>query len=67
MVHEPRFTAELLASLLAIPPHKTLLRRHLSTHFQELVGRDKILEKRHAEAIPGHVPLTATAKLKVSI
>lgn len=67
MVHEPRFTAELLASLLAIPSHKTLLRRHLSTHFQELVGRDKILEKRQAEATPGHVPLTATAKLKVRI
>ncbi|CAB3369971.1 Hypothetical predicted protein [Cloeon dipterum] len=64
MVHEPKFTAELLASLLAIPPNKTLLRRHLSTHFQELVGRDKISEKRQAEASSGFVPLTATSKLK---
>ncbi|XP_059486642.1 liprin-beta-1 isoform X4 [Neocloeon triangulifer] len=66
MVHEPKFTAELLASLLAIPPNKTLLRRHLSTHFQELVGRDKISEKRQIEAQPGFVPLTATSKLKPS-
>jgi len=66
MVHEPRFTAELLASLLAIPPNKTLLRRHLSTHFQELVGRDKISEKRQVEASSGFVPLTATSKLKVT-
>lgn len=65
MVHEPKFTAELLASLLAIPPNKTLLRRHLSTHFQELVGRDKISEKRQTEANSGYIPLTATAKLKV--
>jgi hypothetical protein len=66
MVHEPRFTAELLASLLSIPPSKTLLRRHLSTHFKELLGRDCIQEKREAEATLGYVPLSATAKVKVS-
>ena len=31
---EPKFTADLLASLLSIPNSKTLLRRHLSLHFQ---------------------------------
>ncbi|XP_052121891.1 liprin-beta-1 isoform X3 [Frankliniella occidentalis] len=65
MVHEPRFTAELLASLLSIPPSKTLLRRHLSTHFKELLGKEAIQAKRQAEAALGHTPLTPTAKIKV--
>ncbi|PNF43596.1 hypothetical protein B7P43_G03207 [Cryptotermes secundus] len=66
MVHEPRFTAELLASLLSIPPSKTLLRRHLNTHFKELLGRECIQEKREAEATLGYVPLSATTKVKVT-
>ncbi|XP_021923698.1 uncharacterized protein LOC110831714 isoform X6 [Zootermopsis nevadensis] len=66
MVHEPRFTAELMASLLSIPPSKTLLRRHLNTHFKELLGRDCIQEKREAEATLGYVPLSATTKVKVT-
>ena len=66
LVHEPRFTAELLASLLSIPPSKTLLRRHLNTHFKELLGRECIQEKREAEATLGYVPLSATTKVKVS-
>lgn len=66
MVHEPRFTADLLASLLSIPPSKTLLRRHLNTHFKELLGRDCIQEKREAEATLGYIPLSATTKVKVS-
>ncbi|KAL9972844.1 hypothetical protein ACROYT_G019225 [Oculina patagonica] len=36
MILEPRFTAESLAALLSIPTSKTLLRRHLATHFQSL-------------------------------
>ena len=34
ILHEPRFTGELLASLLSIPTSKTLLRRHLAIHFK---------------------------------
>ncbi|XP_044747853.1 uncharacterized protein LOC123309066 isoform X3 [Coccinella septempunctata] len=64
IVHETKFTAELLASLLSIPPGKTLLRRHLNTHFKELLGRDIIQEKREAQSTMGYIPLTPTAKLK---
>ena len=39
LMFEPRFNDELLASILSIPASKTLLRRHLSIHFKELVGR----------------------------
>ncbi|XP_037933067.1 liprin-beta-1 [Teleopsis dalmanni] len=64
MLYEPRFNANLLADLLSIPPSKTLLRRHLATHFKELLGRDVIQIKRDAEAQPGYQSLTMTAKLK---
>ena len=37
IVYEPRFTADLLAGLLSIPSSKTLLRRHLSLRFNDLV------------------------------
>lgn len=65
MIYEPRFTAELLADLLSIPPSKTLLRRHLATHFKELLGRDVIQGKRDAENTLGYQPLTITSKVKV--
>ncbi|XP_067643352.1 liprin-beta-2 [Eurosta solidaginis] len=64
MLYEQRFTADLLADLLSIPPSKTLLRRHLATHFKELLGRDVIQHKRDAETTPGYQPLTITAKIK---
>ncbi|XP_030373267.1 liprin-beta-1 [Scaptodrosophila lebanonensis] len=64
MLYEPRFNANLLADLLSIPPSKSLLRRHLATHFKELVGRTIIHGKRDAEAEPGYQPLTIAAKLK---
>ncbi|KAK5643698.1 hypothetical protein RI129_007543 [Pyrocoelia pectoralis] len=66
MVLEDKFTSELLASLLNIPPGKTLLRRHLNTHFKELLGKDIIQEKRESEGTLGYIPLTPSAKLKVT-
>ncbi|XP_066950315.1 filaggrin isoform X43 [Macrobrachium rosenbergii] len=65
MVYEVRFTSELLASLLSIPCGKTLLRRHLNTHFKELVGLSIVQEKRELEATAGYTPLTTTAKVKM--
>ncbi|XP_042206543.1 liprin-beta-2-like isoform X10 [Homarus americanus] len=65
MVYEVRFTSELLASLLSIPCGKTLLRRHLNTHFKELVGRSVVQEKRELEAASGYTPLSTSAKVKM--
>ncbi|XP_048481121.1 liprin-beta-1 isoform X3 [Plutella xylostella] len=62
---EHRFTAELLAALLNIPANKTLLRRHLTQRFNDLLGRDVIQQKRNAEQTLGYQPLTATTKYKV--
>ncbi|XP_026523658.1 liprin-beta-1 isoform X2 [Notechis scutatus] len=64
MVLEPRFNVETLAQLLNIPPNKTLLRRHLATHFNLLVGSKAQQEKREAMEAPDYVLLTATAKVK---
>ncbi|XP_012530529.1 liprin-beta-2 isoform X2 [Monomorium pharaonis] len=65
MIHEDRFTSELLATLLSIPPTKTLLRRHLTTHFNQILGREVVQQKREMENTLGFVPLTLTARLKV--
>jgi hypothetical protein len=67
MVYEHRFTSELLATLLSITQVKTLLRRHLTTHFNEIVGREVVQQKREIENTLGFVPLTLTARLKVYI
>ena len=64
MVHEPLFTSDLLAALLSIPSHKTLLRRHLNLHFSDLVGKSVMQVKREAETQANHQNLTATTKVK---
>ncbi|PVD33441.1 hypothetical protein C0Q70_04697 [Pomacea canaliculata] len=64
MVLEPRFNAELFAQLLSIPTNKTLLRRHLSTHFVGIIGPETQTRKREFESLPGYQPLLVNAKVK---
>ncbi|KAM8974056.1 liprin-beta-1 [Pelodytes ibericus] len=64
MVLEPRFNVETMAQLLNIPPNKTLLRRHLATHFNLLIGQQSQVQKQEALASPDYLLLTATAKVK---
>ena len=64
MVYEPKFTSELLAALLSIPASKSLLRRHLSLHYKDLVGKEVMMSKREAEQEPHHQPLTPSAKVR---
>lgn len=63
---EPRFNLDTLAMLLNIPPQKTLLRRHLTTNFNNLVGAQAQQEKREYTQAAGYTPLSITAKVKVS-
>ncbi|KAK0159549.1 hypothetical protein PV327_010646 [Microctonus hyperodae] len=65
IIHEGRFTSELFATLLSIPPSKTLLRRHLTTHFNEIIGKEVVQHKREVENTLGFTPLTLTARLKI--
>lgn len=62
---EPRFNLDTLAMLLNIPPQKTLLRRHLATNFNNLVGAQAQQEKREYTQAGGYAPLSITAKVKV--
>lgn len=52
--------------LLNIPPQKTLLRRHLTTKFNALIGPEAEQEKREKMTSPAYTPLTTTAKVRVS-
>ena len=54
-----------MALLLNIPPNKTLLRRHLATHFSVLVGLEAQQLKQESLEHPDYLLLTATAKVKV--
>ncbi|XP_064603537.1 liprin-beta-1-like isoform X2 [Liolophura sinensis] len=64
MILEPRFNAELFAQILSIPTNKTLLRRHLNTHFVALIGQETQMRKREYESSPGFVPLAINGKVK---
>lgn len=45
---------------------KTLLRRHLTMRFQELIGNDLQTRKNQYEKSPNYQPLTAHTKIKFS-
>ncbi|XP_040894208.1 liprin-beta-1b isoform X4 [Toxotes jaculatrix] len=64
MVLEPRFNVETMALLLNIPPNKTLLRRHLATHFNLLIGTEAQQLKQECLENPDYTLLTATTKVK---
>ncbi|KAI3371447.1 hypothetical protein L3Q82_024039 [Scortum barcoo] len=64
MVLEPRFNVETMALLLNIPPNKTLLRRHLATHFNLLIGSEAQQLKQECLENPDYTLLTATTKVK---
>lgn len=51
--------------LLNIPPQKTLLRRHLTTNFNVLIGPEAQQEKRETMESAAYTPLTTTAKVRV--
>uniref|UniRef100_A0A3Q3XHR3 SAM domain-containing protein n=1 Tax=Mola mola TaxID=94237 RepID=A0A3Q3XHR3_MOLML len=64
MVLDPRFNVETMALLLNIPPNKTLLRRHLATHFNLLIGSEAQQNKQECLENPDYTLLTATTKVK---
>ncbi|XP_068168093.1 liprin-beta-2b isoform X5 [Antennarius striatus] len=64
VILEPRFNSDTLAMLLNIPPQKTLLRRHLTTNFNSLVGAQAQQEKKEYTEAAGYSPLSITSKVK---
>ncbi|KAI5701228.1 hypothetical protein M8J76_014592 [Diaphorina citri] len=67
LIYEPKFNAELLATVLAIPLDRTLLRRHLNAKFKQLLGPEIMHEKRIVESRPDYAPLSTTSKAKFAI
>jgi hypothetical protein len=65
IIYEPAFNADLFATLLSIPAVKTLLRRHISIKFKQLIGNDLCRVKRDFESQPNYVPMIPGAKVKV--
>ncbi|VDL95977.1 unnamed protein product [Schistocephalus solidus] len=63
-VFENRFTADTLADVLDIAANKTLLRRHLTDQFANLVGEQLMLRKQSCLSKPDVVPLTTFGKFK---
>ncbi|XP_060118086.1 liprin-beta-2 isoform X1 [Heteronotia binoei] len=64
IILEPRFNGDTLAMLLNIPPQKTLLRRHLTTNFNVLIGPEAQQEKQEIMESTVYTPLTTTAKVR---
>ncbi|XP_071415123.1 liprin-beta-2 isoform X3 [Pithys albifrons albifrons] len=64
IILEPRFNGDTLAMLLNIPPQKTLLRRHLTTNFNVLIGPEAQQEKREIMESAAYTALTTTAKVR---
>ncbi|XP_053362480.1 liprin-beta-2b isoform X4 [Clarias gariepinus] len=64
IILEPRFNSDTLAMLLNIPPQKTLLRRHLNTNFNSLVGAQAQMEKQEYLESQSYTPLSTTAKVR---
>ncbi|KAI0987129.1 hypothetical protein GJ496_002302, partial [Pomphorhynchus laevis] len=65
IILEPRFDSECLADILAIPNLKTLLRRHLSNHFINLVGQEVYRKKMELMHSHHYFPLDVHAKVKL--
>jgi len=65
IVHDPTFTAESLAEVLQIPAHKTLLRRHLTTHFNNILGQEIISCKRELLTQPTVTFLSPALRIRL--
>ncbi|VDO11787.1 unnamed protein product [Rodentolepis nana] len=71
LVYEDRFTVDTLANLLEIGPNRTLLRRHLSKNFSELLGQSTWSRKQRSTNATetnssSAIILNPSSKLKVS-
>ncbi|KAF7260974.1 hypothetical protein EG68_01328 [Paragonimus skrjabini miyazakii] len=66
IVLEDRVTPDLLANILHIPSSKTLVRRHLTSKFAELVGEEIWQRKQAVMNDPDVVALTQHSRIKCS-
>lgn len=61
---EDGFNIDTMCSLLSIPLSKTLLRRHLSTYFEILIGKDVSQKKKQFQELSSNPPLNPLIEVK---
>lgn len=66
IIFEDSFNSNVLASLLGIPPGKSLLRRHISTYLTQLIGFNIAQRKHQYQDRTGNTQMSAFTKVKVS-
>lgn len=66
IVFEDGFNIETMCSLLSIPVSRTLLRRHLSSFFEGLIGEDLTQRKRQYKELSSNQQLNPLAEIKTS-
>ena len=66
ILFENAFNADLFATLLSIPASKTLLRRHISSKFRQLVGDELGKVKCDFTYQPNYMPMIPGSKIKVN-
>lgn len=64
IVFEDGFNIDTMCALLSIPSGRTLLRRHLSTFFKELIGEDLAQKKRQHQNDATKLQLNPTSEIK---
>lgn len=64
IVNEDGFNFDTMCSILSIPIERTLLRRHLSTFFKELIGKDLAQRKRRHQDVASNQQINPSAEIK---
>lgn len=64
IMYEDAFNNDTMSTLLSIPSSKTLLRRHLSTFFQNLIGEELEQRKRQHKELSSSLQLNPSAEVK---
>ena len=64
IVYEDGFTIDTISSLLGISSSRTLLRRHLATFFDNLIGSDLVQRKQQYKMVTSNEPLDPKTNLK---
>ncbi|KAI7697991.1 hypothetical protein SSS_04242 [Sarcoptes scabiei] len=65
ILYELAFNADLFATLLSIPTSKSLLRRHISSKFNQLIGEELAKLKQEHQLLPYYQPMIPGSKIKV--
>lgn len=65
IVFENGFNIDTMCSLLSIPVGRTLLRRHLSTFFKDLIGSELVQQKRQYQDSASNQQLNPLAEIKI--